>query len=403
MSIHHPEGARRKRPAKKRKYLIILTVIATLLVLRALLPVAARYAINKEINAQPGLSGEVAEVRIGLLSGRYSIEGLSLRHRSVTDGAGGAETKGRQIFSAREVGASIHWAALLRGVLEGDAWITRPEVTIVQNAKKEKTSEQEQDGGKGKPTEAEAGELDWQSQVRALFPIKVASFIVRDGVLHYVDRAVKPQLKFAVDKINVDAANLTNRDKLKDAKFARVHATASPLGSSKAKLDLQLDPLKKDPTFALAASVSDLDLTKVNDFLLAYGKFDVQRGDFSLFTEFVAKEGGFTGYVKPMFRNLDVLNWQEEKDKKSNLELFWKAIVGATAAVLKNKPEDQLATKIQVAGKFDDPKVNTWSAVASLLKNGFVRALIPKIENSVHWHDIAGDGSVRDDASAKKS
>jgi hypothetical protein len=47
-----------------------------------------------------------------------------------------------------------------------------------------------------------------------------------------------------------------------------------------------------------------------------------------------------------------------------------------------------------VEGTFEKGKVDIWGAVASLLRNGFVRALLPKTDDSVDMGDAvkaAGD------------
>jgi hypothetical protein len=123
-------------------------------------------------------------------------------------------------------------------------------------------------------------------------------------------------------------------------------------------------------------------LVSLNDFLKAYGKFDVARGTFALFASFAAAEGKYDGYAKVFFENLDVFAWEKER-KKNALQVFWQAIVGTVSTVFQNQPKDQLATKIPFSGSFDNTDVGIWAATATLLRNAFIRALVPKLDNSI--------------------
>ena len=49
-----------------------------------------------------------------------------------------------------------------------------------------------------------------------------------------------------------------------------------------------------------------LDVTRLNDLAVSYGKFDFERGWFDLVVEAEAREGQVNGYVKPLFRNLQL-------------------------------------------------------------------------------------------------
>ena len=122
-----------------------------------------------------------------------------------------------------------------------------------------------------------------------------------------------------------------------------------------------------------------MDLPALNNFLQAYGKFDVARGDFALFAAFAAKDGNYDGYCKVFFKNLKVFRWENDK-KKDALEIFWKAIVGTLAAAFKNQPHDQLATKMPITGTLGKTDVHIWPTVASLLQNAFIKSLAPKVD-----------------------
>ena len=50
---------------------------------------------------------------------------------------------------------------------------------------------------------------------------------------------------------------------------------------------------------------------------------------------------------------------------------------------MKNQNKDSLATRIPISGSYNNSKVGTWAAVATLIRNAFVRALVPKVDEKV--------------------
>lgn len=60
-----------------------------------------------------------------------------------------------------------------------------------------------------------------------------------------------------------------------------VHATAHAYGGT-LTLDMDLDALNAHPTFDLTAEIEGANLPAMNDFFVAYGKFDVSQGTFGL-------------------------------------------------------------------------------------------------------------------------
>ncbi len=123
-------------------------------------------------------------------------------------------------------------------------------------------------------------------------------------------------------------------------------------------------------------------MKNLNDFLRAYGNFDVSSGNLGLYTEAAAKNGAITGYTKPLIKDLQVVNWQE--DKKKPLKLIWESVVQAVAWVFKNHAKDQLATKVEFEGNIKNPDIDIWYLLGQVLRNAFIQALYPSLENTVN-------------------
>lgn len=142
------------------------------------------------------------------------------------------------------------------------------------------------------------------------------------------------------------------------------------------------------PAFEIVSQLTNVDLVELNGFLKAYGKFDVKHGVFNLYTSVAARDGNFEGYFKTFFTDLDVFDWQKEKEKNP-FEIAWEAMVGAVAATFKNHHTDTLATKIPISGSYGKSKVSIWVAVGNLLRNGFIKALVPKVDEKVTVDTVA--------------
>ena len=71
---------------------------------------------------------------------------------------------------------------------------------------------------------------------------------------------------------------------------------------------------QQGPAFNLKVAIQNTDMPSMNDILRAYGSFDVAAGQFSVFSQVAVKDGNIDGYVKPMFANLKVYDYQKDKN-----------------------------------------------------------------------------------------
>ena len=87
------------------------------------------------------------------------------------------------------------------------------------------------------------------------------------------------------------------------------------MNSGPAALSFKLLPVRPGPDFDLAVQIDEADLRTMNDMLRAYGKFDVVAGRFSLYTELRARNRQVSGYVKPLFQDMQVYDPSQDRDK----------------------------------------------------------------------------------------
>ncbi|HMC87078.1 MAG TPA: DUF748 domain-containing protein, partial [Chitinophagaceae bacterium] len=203
--------------------------------------------------------------------------------------------------------------------------------------------------------------------------------------LHYSNNTKKPVVDVSLKKIQMTTENLTNAVKSKELLPSTVNATASAYEGT-LKLDMKLDPLALGATFDLNADLKNVNLVLLNNFLLAYGNFDVNRGNFGLYAEMASKNNAFKGYVKPIIKDLDVVGPNNKEG--SFFHKLWEYAVGAVGVIFRNQKKDQIATKVPLEGNFKDPKTNTLDAVFEVLRNAFIQALIPSVDNEINIHSV---------------
>jgi hypothetical protein len=104
-------------------------------------------------------------------------------------------------------------------------------------------------------------------------------------------------------------------------------------------------------------------------------------GVFSEYSELRVKNGSVDGYVKPLFHDLNVHGAGQDEAKSFGQELKEKA-VDVIGKVLKNRPRDEVATVTPISGPLEDPRTGTWQMLIGLVRNAFVKAILPGFERA---------------------
>jgi hypothetical protein len=324
-----------------------------------MLPWALRDYVNRTLDRSALYAGNIGAIQFHLWRGAYSIKDVGLR-----------KTTGNvpvPLFSAKRVGFSIQWSALLHHRVVGNIFIEQPEINFVDA-----------------PSEGEAqtgGSGAWLQMIQDLFPFRINSAVVKDGSVHFrTYRAQKP-VDVYLSHLDASMDNLGNVRGETTPLAATVQVSALAMDEAKVECKMILDPFSYRPSFHMAIRLLGLDATKLNDLALTYGKFAFKRGWLDLVLEADAKEGQITGYVKPLFRNLKVFSLTQDIKEDNVLQFFWRALVGATTSILKNHQRDQFGTLIPFTGDLSgSTTADILSTIANILRNAFVRAYLPRLE-----------------------
>jgi hypothetical protein len=167
---------------------------------------------------------------------------------------------------------------------------------------------------------------------------------------------------------------------------ATVDITGRAMNSGRLECHVKFNPFSYQPSFQLALRLLRLDVTELNAFTEAYGAFNFERGLFDLVIEISATEGLLDGYVKPLFRHLQIV---APRDFRGNpINGFWQALLGLLELPFQNASRDQFGTNIPLSGDLTAPKPDLLSTIGNVLRNAFIRAYLPRLDGSAT--DISG-------------
>ncbi|MGZ4043701.1 MAG: DUF748 domain-containing protein, partial [Bacteroidia bacterium] len=359
----HPERNR-------KKWGILWAFVILLIAARMILPYVVLHYANKTLAGMHGYYGKIKDIDLAIYRGAYKIKKMYIHKRdSITN----LET---EFFDTQEADLSVHWAALLQGKIVGEIELEEPTLRFIKD--------------KTEPEQIQKDTNDFRHILNKFMPLRVNRFEIHNGIIKYIDKNSNPKVDIEMNNTFVKAENLTNVKG--ESTLPSTVTASSDIYEGRLDLSIRLDPLAKDPTFDMNTELKNTNLTKLNDFFKAYGKFDVSRGSFGLYIEMAGKDGRFEGYAKPIIKDLKVLG-PEDKDKDI-LHKFWEGFVGGIGIIFRNQKHDQVATKIPIAGTFGKTKVYTWRAILEILKNAFVEALKPSLDNDVNIDTVGGTGNT---------
>ena len=347
------------RRLKRRR--IWLAILGTLILVRVALPYVLLHFANDRLANMKGYTGHIQDLDLALYRGAYRIKQFHL------DKVDSVSRDPTPFIGAELIDLSVEWAALFDGRLVGELEVEHPRLRFTLD--------------KAEPQDVQKDTASLGDLLKDFMPLNINHLALHHGRIEYADLGSKPPVDLALTAVEASAKNLSSVVATETLLPSTIDATATLYGGTM-KFNMALDPLSRQSIFDLNMSLQGMRLPEVNDFFQAYGNCDVNRGTLSLYTEIATREGAFKGYVKPIIKDLDVLGKEDRNDNL--LHKLWEGLVGTAGAILTNPRKGQVATKIQLEGRLEDPEVRTWVAVIDLLRNAFIHALTPAIDREIN-------------------
>ncbi|WP_019341638.1 DUF748 domain-containing protein [Stutzerimonas stutzeri] len=348
----------------RRPLWILLSLALVLLVVHLALPYVVLNYLNGKLADMGDYRGHIEDVDLAWWRGAYRIDDLLI------------EKKNQQVqaplFTADAIDIGLSWGALWEDqALVGEITLEQPHLNFVDGEEKE--SSQTGDG------------VDWRDRLNELMPFTLNELKVVDGQVSFRNFQADPPVHVYASAVNASLFNLTNTADQKQGRVARFEGNAKFFNQAPMEARAQFDPYTDWEDFQFSLRVTDVDLTKLNDFSNAYGSFDFADGTGDLVIEAEANDAQLDGYIKPLLRNVEVFNFEQDikNEDKGFFRGIWEAVVGGGEEVLQNQRKEQFATRVELNGSTRNADVSPFQAFIAILRNAFVEAFSARFERSL--------------------
>ena len=206
--------------------------------------------------------------------------------------------------------------------------------------------------------------------------VRIDQLKILNSEVGFVNEATAPTYRLYLTDAEIDLENYSNQ--LRDGP-AFFNLKGKFMGTGGTDITGILRPDTASPDFELKVKIADTQVRPMNNLLRAYGDFDVVAGRFSVYSEMEIDHGTITGYVKPLVKDLDVYDTQQDRDKDLWHKLY-EGVIEDVAGLLRNGPRKEVATKADISGQTKDPQTDTLQVVVRLIENAFFEAILPGFE-----------------------
>lgn len=349
--------------SRGRKLLLLTAGLLVLLLIagRLYLPYWLKEYVNNVLQNIEGYSGSVQDIDVHLFRGAYVINALNL-----TKNGANAPVPFLHIDTTD---LSIQWGALFHGRIVSDVHLRGAELNFIIN-----------DGHAVQTGQ----EVDWTKPIKDLMPIDINLVEINGGKISYRDYSASPDVNLYIDHLHGEIANLRNVVDENEALPSHIRFQGDSIGGGKLRIEGDVNALRPTPDMDLDLKLENADLTAINDLAIEHAGLDFARGNLSIYSEFIVKEGEVHGYIKPVARDIQVTDLRQDTNP---LEYLWESLASIVIELLENQPKDQFATKVPLEGRLDSIDTDNWEAFVAILRNAFVQAFTRDTDDSVDFND----------------
>lgn len=353
---------KKRNMLRKKRFLIPIVILTILITARIVLPYFVKNYVNKVLADIPGYHGEVSDIDISLITGKYVINNLFLNKLDANSQI--------PVLDLEKTDISIAWSALVNGKIVSEVVLTRPQFIYVF---------EDQEVNEAKDPDFD----DWSKALTDLVPININHLEIIDGKASFVQLAADPNIDLQLNHIELNANNLRNVIRTGSELPSKVEATAVSIGNGNFVLDGKMDLVKKIPDVDMSFSLENASALALNDFTTHYAGIDFAQGEFNVFSEIAIANGYLTGYLKPLLKDSKLISAEQD----GFLNTLWEGFVGFFKFLLKNKGNNTLATKVPISGDLNQVESKVWPTVWNIFKNGWIEAFKGSVDNEINFKD----------------
>lgn len=271
----------------KKKYIVLLTLLALFLIGRATLPSYLHKKTNEYLsNVSPDFSIQIKDFDLSFIRMAYRFEGVTAKLKKDKDK--------KEFLNINKIDVSIAWREILKGRILTDIIIDQPTFVVYKEV-----------------MDIKPPKKDKRKDVKdTLFPVDIEKVELRNANVvldQYKDVDGKGKMKLS--DINGQILNLTPKEK---HPLSRFDLKAKVFGSTDIKFDGDLRTLEKPLGWNTDVEMKGVNLTKFNPILKDKVPLTFTKGTMDLYAEAKSKKGVVKGYVKPFMNNLDIVKAGED-------------------------------------------------------------------------------------------
>ncbi len=342
-------------------------VIAVLVIIRLLLPIAGLYGINWALaNKMGNYDGHVEDFELSLYRGAYQLQGLTIKKIA---------GKEPPILEIDEIDLSLAWRRLLQKELSGDVTLRKAQVRLIDS----KDDDKKQLGN---------DEPGWKEALKVIIPITVESLTVSDSSIEFTNHDLSKKKPVQIEKIEFTATDLRTRARNSAEALSPFQFRGIIQQHALLKASGKIDILAKLPRADINFSMVKFHPRTVNELLMTYLPLDLSKGEISIYGEAATSRGDVKGYANVFLKDVTVI---AQDQNFVSVKHFFYEILGAFGNwLLKNNKDNTVAAHIpfsRTKGKFDIGASEAfWSAVQNKSNE-----LKPGFENSITLKNLEGN------------
>lgn len=352
----------------KKRWIVLIVIIAVLVIIRMALPSFLENQATKKLSQIEGHTGVVQDVDLELYRLGYIMNSVSISKT-------GADVP-EPFMKVEKVDISLQWGPLWKGKLYADINIINPQLNFL--------AVERQDSGKVIKVKQFGQGVNWIQEFKKMNPFEMDNLKIENGKITYNDSTTNPQVNLNIDSLQINATNLMG---LPDSTGAPLPANFTVSGNVfgkdnllvEGKMNMQVHPADLDASFEL----ENVSLVELNNLLRVHTNTDVNSGRISVYSEMAINDSQVDGYIKPVIENLDILDWKTEDEPF--FSKIGEAVKGFFGKVLENQEKDQVATNVSLSGNLDNVDIDTWLAIWKLLENAFIEAFDKELKQTIDF------------------
>ena len=319
-------------------------------------------------------------------TGRATIDGHANFLEEPSPGARAKYTIEKVPLSAfdpeiRQINLDVNGGRLSsNGLLEYSPKITRVEVdnATIDGVAVGYVHAPETKEAEAKRVKATGKEIEKENN-RPAVEISVRDFDVTHSNFSFLDKTTNPNYKLFINDTELTIKNLSNHQTQGPAELT---LRGKFMGTGDTNIAGDFLASGQGPAVNMKVALLNTDLTAMNDLLSAFGRFDVAAGQLTVYSQVAIKNGNIDGYIKPIFANLKVYDYQKDKGTPI-LHQAKELAIGGASHLFKNHSTEKVATDVDLKGKLTSPDVDTWQALGQVVRNAFIEAIIPGFDRAV--------------------